>query len=330
VDTDELRFRTSTVNTGVAITAVTGAAFVVYALATWERAGRAAVMAVALAALGAAVVVRALPLDRLLSPRTREPFFLLWSAASVALVAVGVAVDGGASSPTALALVLPLSFAALSYPLRSTLAVGAMVVAGYVGAAVAAGGAAPIDVVLGALLLAVATWMCAWQTRNHARIRAELALASRTDPLTGALNRGGFDARFAAALAHAERHDEQLALVVIDLDHFKAVNDRGGHQAGDEILRWTVRALLDRLRGEDALGRLGGDEFAVLLPGAGPEEAEAAAARLRIALAERSPCTTGVASFPAAGRTAAELHRTADTALYEAKRRRRPVVAAPA
>jgi diguanylate cyclase (GGDEF)-like protein len=325
VDQDDLRFRLSTVHTGVALTVVTAALDVVYTLATWSEPNRGPLLALGVIGLASAAIVRALPVSRLI---VHEAFFLGWSAMVVAVIAVGVALDGGATSPLTLALVLPLSFAALSYPLRSTLAVGAMVVAAYLVVAVGVGGAPPAGTAYTAAVLATIAWMCAWQAVNQARVRSELALASRTDPLTGALNRGGFDARFAAALAHAERHGEQLGLVVLDLDHFKAVNDRSGHAAGDDVLRWTVTVLLGRLRGEDALGRLGGDEFAVLLPSAGPDEAEAAAARLRIALAERAPCSTGVASFPASGSTAAELHRAADAALYEAKRRRRPAVAA--
>jgi diguanylate cyclase (GGDEF)-like protein len=138
-------------------------------------------------------------------------------------------------------------------------------------------------------------------------------------PLTGALNRRGFDERFAAELDRADRAGTALGLILVDLDDFKRTNDVHGHAAGDEQLRWAVRAMTALLRPSDAVGRLGGDEFAVLVPGAGRPETAALAGRLRAALAEGAPASLGVASFPADGDGADALHQVADLDLYAIK-----------
>ena len=167
--------------------------------------------------------------------------------------------------------------------------------------------------------LVTVTWICAWQTRNHDLRRAELALASHTDELTGALNRRGFEARAADELARARRTGAELGLVLLDLDHFKVVNDTQGHQAGDELLRRVGATLAGVLREHDALGRVGGDEFAVLVPSG---EADAALTRLRACLAEVAAASAGAATFPHDGADYATLYRTADARLYEGKAER--------
>ena len=142
---------------------------------------------------------------------------------------------------------------------------------------------------------------------------------SRTDPLTGCLNRRGFSERFDAELARADREGGEVALIQLDLNGFKSVNDGHGHAAGDELLRWVGSTLKGLLRGSDATGRLGGDEFALLLPGLAAGEAHAVADRTVAALAERIGATAGVACHPADGETGDELHRHADAELYRRK-----------
>lgn len=118
------------------------------------------------------------------------------------------------------------------------------------------------------------------------RITDELTWQATHDPLTGVLNRRALEARLQRAVAYAAEHGTPHALLYVDLDHFKDVNDRGGHFAGDELLR-TLSALLQRsLREQDTLARLGGDEFAMLLEHCVPPEAEAVAERIRTALEE--------------------------------------------
>ena len=101
------------------------------------------------------------------------------------------------------------------------------------------------------------------------------------DALTGARNRRRFEVDLAEQIDRARRYGEQAVLLIIDIDRFKQINDSRGHRAGDRALKDVADALRRRLRSTDLLARLGGDEFGVLLPHAGPPQAEAVAADLR-------------------------------------------------
>ena len=176
------------------------------------------------------------------------------------------------------------------------------------------------------LLSAVGGWRLWLQRRADARIRY---LAAH-DVLTGALNRASFRDAVKQA-AHACRSDgaPPFAVLCIDLDRFKAVNDSLGHQAGDELLRQATRRLQEVARGGDRLARLGGDEFALLQPGAADGDAVAALARRLVeALAvpyelhgERvqAPASVGAAFYGLDGTDIDELLHRADLALYRAK-----------
>jgi diguanylate cyclase (GGDEF)-like protein len=117
-------------------------------------------------------------------------------------------------------------------------------------------------------------------SRVHAGMRRERLLA-RTDPLTGAANGRTFYEAAAAEATRARRSSLPLTVAYLDLDHFKQLNDRLGHAAGDEALRRVVRAVGGELRAADLLARLGGDEFALLLPGTDGEGATALLGRLQ-------------------------------------------------
>jgi HD-GYP domain-containing protein (c-di-GMP phosphodiesterase class II) len=106
---------------------------------------------------------------------------------------------------------------------------------------------------------------------------------------------------------------------MLDLDHFKTVNDTRGHAAGDDLLRWCVERAEETLRPMDSLGRLGGDEFAILVPGATPAETREVADRVRNALAENAAVSVGAACFPVDGTDRESLHQCADAGLYAAK-----------
>ncbi|MEA2468912.1 MAG: hypothetical protein QOJ57_3038, partial [Thermoleophilaceae bacterium] len=211
------------------------------------------------------------------------------------------------------------AFAALSYPVPSVVAIGTLDVLAFVGTGVVGGHTSQAHLAFFAAVLSITALLCAWEAGDHDRQRDALARVSRADPLTGCLNRRGFEERLEAEIDGATRNHGSLALVVLDLDHFKAVNDTHGHEAGDDLLRWTVERAGETVRPMDSVGRLGGDEFAILVPGAGPAEAREVAERMRDALAERVQVSAGVASFPADGSDRNSLHRHADADLYTAK-----------
>jgi diguanylate cyclase (GGDEF)-like protein len=147
--------------------------------------------------------------------------------------------------------------------------------------------------------------------------------AAKTDGLTGLLNHRGSQERLRAALDAAG--DRPVSVVVVDLDHFKRVNDRFGHAEGDRVLAAAAARLRSVVRESDAVGRLGGEEFVLVLPDMEAADAREAAERARAAVAEISvggqplECSAGVAAHPADAVGAAELLAAADAALYAAK-----------
>ncbi|MEX0745386.1 MAG: diguanylate cyclase [Phycisphaeraceae bacterium] len=153
-----------------------------------------------------------------------------------------------------------------------------------------------------------------------------LAEAANTDHLTGLLNRRAFDEVLDRELERARRSASQLSLLVCDLDHFKQVNDRLGHQKGDVALERLSAVLNETKRRIDTTARMGGEEFALVLPETDPQGASMLAERVRTAVkrsfeADPVPFTMsiGVASFPNHGRTPDALLGAADQALYAAK-----------
>jgi diguanylate cyclase (GGDEF)-like protein len=163
--------------------------------------------------------------------------------------------------------------------------------------------------------------------REHlTRVIAALADASATDYLTGLLNRRAFDAEFLRQMAHARRAELPLSVVLFDLDHFKAVNDRLGHDAGDRALCRFAALLEQERRTGDTLARIGGEEFAVVLFGADREEAHSFAVRvgsqLQAITANEDPrlsTSAGVAELTENEPTPSALLVAADRALYLAK-----------
>lgn len=156
--------------------------------------------------------------------------------------------------------------------------------------------------------------------------RRRLSVLAATDPLTGLLNRRSFEERLAAEIAAATSSGRALSLAMLDLDHFKAVNDDHGHAAGDAVLREAAGRLRATLRRGDAIARIGGEEFAWIMPGATGAEAAAVCDRARAALtgramppAGRLTVSIGVCDLGPHARGAEELVRLADRALYRAK-----------
>ena len=252
----------------------------------------------------------------------REALFLAWTLSDFAMIMFGALVDGGTKSPLAAVFVLPVVFSAISYPLGSVVAVGVTSVLGYLGIAAIEGGQPLAYEVSFSFCLLCTAALSGWQSQNHNRQHRALATASRTDPLTGCLNRRGFEERAVAELASIRRSGRGGAILVLDVDKFKPVNDVFGHAAGDELLCWVVSTLQSTLRQSDAIGRLGGDEFAVVLPEIGADEVRQLSTRIGEALAERAPCSSGVALYPEDGVELETLTRKADARLYGSRRGR--------
>ncbi|GAB4082629.1 GGDEF domain-containing protein [Modestobacter muralis] len=151
-----------------------------------------------------------------------------------------------------------------------------------------------------------------------------LQQSALTDGLTGVANRRAFDDALEREVANAVRADSALAVVIIDLDHFKSLNDSFGHQAGDDVLRAVGAALRSCVRRGDVVARYGGEEFALVLPGASVDDAVEVADRVRAALREIDgpravTASLGIASRATAGDTGTALLTAADAALYSAK-----------
>lgn len=170
-------------------------------------------------------------------------------------------------------------------------------------------------------------------------LNRELERQAMVDPLTGVSNRRTLNARVAEAIALAQRHDRPLALLLVDADHFKHVNDTHGHQAGDDALKVLAATLQAQLRGEDLFGRLGGEEFVIVLPESVEAAANATAERLRRAVEAVAFMPRGQAwplrvSIGFAMRRPTDdfttLLRRADLAMYAAKHAGRNCVRGPA
>jgi diguanylate cyclase (GGDEF)-like protein len=146
-----------------------------------------------------------------------------------------------------------------------------------------------------------------------------VAAAADTDPLTGLANRRRLDLELQAALERAQRTRSPLSVAVLDIDHFKAVNDTRGHDEGDRLLLAAAQAWRTRLRNGDILARQGGDEFVVVLPGAVQDEALDVVAQLLAAMPAGSTASAGVSGVRE-GDTVSALISRADAALYAAKR----------
>ncbi len=165
------------------------------------------------------------------------------------------------------------------------------------------------------------------ELEKHERALRHIAT---NDGLTGIYNRRSFDSIITNEFDRAKRYDRELTLLIIDIDHFKRVNDSFGHIAGDTVLRKIAEKLTGQLRTNDHLARYGGEEFAIILPETPLNIAHLVAERIRTSAGERdykidSGCSTpinlsiGISSFPTQAKTVEELILQADSALYKAK-----------
>jgi diguanylate cyclase (GGDEF)-like protein len=190
-----------------------------------------------------------------------------------------------------------------------------------------------VAILISASLSAALSYRSALLMRDLTLTRSELSRISQTDQLTGLFNRRGFDDSADLALTSARKRAVPVTVFLCDIDHFKSINDRFGHEAGDKVLIEIADILLRLAKEEGALvARYGGEEFAGLMVGVTREQAERHAEQLRIACAAREiPIGEGLErvtisigfTVSCADAELAELMRIADRALYAAKRRGR-------
>ena len=312
----ETRFWLRSVATGGWASLIVGGVGVVYSVAYGEGSNEPGIVLTlgGVMAMGAAALWL-VPWDRFARSHMREILILTWSLAIVAAITLMAALDGGAKSPLALALVLPSIFASLAFSRVRVLVVGIAAEAGF-GLLCLIGSPGGGTAIVGAVVLGAAITIGARQADFHQEWRRQLAQHSLTDPLTGLLNRRGF----AAGRRRIRQLDDDvtppMTLVLIDLDRFKDYNDLHGHKAGDDLLRWIGTELLATARETDSVARIGGDEFALLLPDTDARAAVPLVERIEERLGRRAPHSLGAASSPEDGTDLEQLYRAADARLY--------------
>jgi diguanylate cyclase (GGDEF)-like protein len=249
------------------------------------------------------------------------------------LLAGGVILSGGPKSPALPWMVLPAGMVAARFRPQVVIAALVLTVVLVLSATLGVNPTAtvnnpvPVIAVL-ALLAGVVSIVWALQAAElHHRGEAIL------DPLTGLLNRNALLPRFMELSYQARLTHQPVCLLLCDVDRFKRVNDKYGHDRGDAVLRDVAYELRKRLRSFELVYRLGGEEFLVVLPGIGPGDGEQTAERLRMAIEQAQP--TGIPITISLGLSAGSgedveydtLFKAADEALYEAKRAGRNRVA---
>jgi diguanylate cyclase (GGDEF)-like protein len=162
------------------------------------------------------------------------------------------------------------------------------------------------------------------------KLRERLHFQAVRDPLTGLFNRRYLDETLTRELQRATRHNHHIGVIMLDVDHFKQINDTYGHAAGDMMLATIGTFLQSHTRGEDIVCRYGGEEFTLILPEASLDDTRARAEEIRTGAQQlsvrykehtldRITISLGVASFPAHGTSVSAMLRAADAALYRAK-----------
>jgi diguanylate cyclase (GGDEF)-like protein len=210
---------------------------------------------------------------------------------------------------------------------QASLVASAVTIAGI---AAAGGSAPPLPLIL--LVTGGTVAILRVQHERFERERRALRSTAMKDPLTGAANRRAFAERLRYEVARHARQEHEFAVVALDLDGFKAVNDRFGHQAGDELLRQVAEALTMAVREQDTVARVGGDEFYVLAPETDRVGGERLEARVRSAVAsvttglDSLSASVGFAIFPEDGENPGALVEIADAAAMAAKRESRAKV----
>jgi diguanylate cyclase (GGDEF)-like protein len=156
---------------------------------------------------------------------------------------------------------------------------------------------------------------------NNAALFQQIRSSSLHDPLTGLANRRFLEIELGRSFEEAKRYEQPLSILMLDIDHFKAFNDRHGHLQGDRLLAEIAELLVKEMREADFVFRYGGEEFLVMLPETDPDKAHEAAERLRCLVQAETEVTVsvGLSCFKPGMRDMYELIAQADTALYRAK-----------
>lgn len=302
------------------------------------RPGRTALVVLTAAAHVLVAALSALPWKRVIAAQWHYPMIASWTLSNLLVVGVAVRLDGGVGSPFVLLFPLVLVWGAAAYRPMHVVLMGATAVLVDLVAIAGTGDLFAVWARSGAL--AATVLMCSVIARTNrdlaTRLRVkvdELAQLATVDGLTGCANHRTFQERLKSEVSLASRTGAPVAMLLLDLDHFKRVNDEHGHLVGDEVLRSVGRVLRDAARSSDVVARLGGEEFALLLPATDVDGAIIAAERLRRAIGgTREPvqvtASIGVAVLPTMATTDVALQELADKGLYQAKRSGRDRVVA--
>jgi diguanylate cyclase (GGDEF)-like protein len=295
--------------------------------------------------VGIAVIAIAVGAYCLLLPGLVPDWFLpLSGPAAIVLVAVWSSQTRTATDGSELLYMWTVMFSAYFLPWRFAVANVAVLAAVYPPIAISILGRPGITPSVYLIGTSVVTLVIVANMRRRVTRRITVtALEARTDTLTGLPNRRSWEEGLIREVARQARRGTPLCVLMVDLDHFKRLNDTHGHAAGDIALAGVAAILRGQARQSDVLARVGGEEFALLLPDCAPVDAAARAEEIRLVVEQtaatwRTPVTVsiGVAALPAQAGTGEELMMAGDVALYEAKRAGRntvrmyPVTASPA
>lgn len=293
-------------------------------------------LAVLLAFSAAIVVFRS---QRLFRSRTRLRLSVeSWSM--MAFVTGVLCLTGRDSSPMLNLYLLPVILSALTLGRRVTLLQVGVICLIHLVLALTTPGIAVLSLVyasaaVGALSpILLVGYLTATLAADVTEAREHIEALAQTDPLTGVLNLRTFNSSWERVHAASESAQSPYAVLMIDIDHLKNVNESFGHAAGDNVLTLVARALQRSIRTTDFAARYAGDEFTVLLPGASPAVAEEVIARIRNNVYKttldvgsrmiRCSVGVGVANYPKDGREARDLLGTAEANMYRDKQLRRP------
>jgi diguanylate cyclase (GGDEF)-like protein len=327
-DDDRAAYWVRHARNGIILTEIAAWATVGYVFLT-DSPGHNSPLLLALAAVAIVSVpcLLLLPLADMMRDARGPTMFYAWSLATTALVLIATRVDGGPSSPLDALLFLTLTYMAVTYSPYGVVAMGTVMAGSYFLfvelPAVTTSGLFFITVMMAMTMICAMASANSWAAhdRQVMLIRTQETLAS-TDPLTGIPNRRAFLERLDGAVG-AAAWGHRSVVCLVDLDGFKAVNDAGGHAAGDAMLQAVASALGGAVRETDTVARLGGDEFAVLADTSVGFSGDMLAERLRQAVAVAGSArgvtaSVGVAEI-VAGDDVEELMHRADAAMYRSK-----------